>query len=238
MTFQEAQEEFAVRYYLWAGEETRKEVEQGFPLLSRMDTGMCRRYLRRMAQLSTEAQHAFAALLVKRSHPLAMKLLDDPLSSEEIAEITEYADATALERDALEEAFFQRQVEGDPSTKLNRRRFKKIVKECLAPVLGREDRWGGGGTWRYKTPIENLRVETYLDTGGTYDQLCYSHTIIFSGYQTLIEHTSALDWLGLSSQTSWRQLDDSKAEATARLLAELCVHFFKAIPNVLKGISP
>jgi hypothetical protein len=238
VTFQEAQEEFAVRYYLWAGEETRKEVEQGFPLLRRMDTGMCRRYLRRMAQLSTEAQHAFAALLVKRFHPLALKLLGDTLSSEEIAEITRYADVTAVEFDPLEEAFFQRQSEGDPSTKLNRRRFKKVVKEYLIPVLGREDKWGGGGTWRYKTPIENLCVETYLDTGGTHHQLCYSHAIIFSGYQTLIEQTSVLSWLGLSGQTSWRQLDDSKAEATARLLAELCDHFFKAIPNLLKRISP
>jgi len=139
-----------------------------------------------MAQLSPEAQHAFAALLVKRSHPLAMKLLDDRLSSEEIAEIIKYADGSAVELDPVEEAFFQRQLEGDPSTKLNRRRFKKLVKQCLAPVLGREDRWGGGGTWRYNTPVENLCVETYLDTGGTHHQLCYSHTIIFSGYLTLI----------------------------------------------------
>src|SRR5207247_1574195 len=101
------------------------------------------------------------------------------------------------------EAFFQRRLDGDQSAKLNRGRFIKILKECLTPVLGREDRWGGGGTWRYNTPIDSLRVETYLDTGGTHHQLCYSHRIIFSGHQTLIEQTSALSWLGLTSQTSW-----------------------------------
>jgi len=240
MTFREAQEEFAVRHYLWAREESRMEVERGFPLLKRMDISICRRYLRRMAQLSPEDQRAFSTLLVKRFHPQAMKLLgEEALTGEEVAEIKRYTAGHAVELDPVEEAFSQRQLAGDPTTKLDRKRFKKIAKECLTPVLGHEDGWGGGGTWRYVKPVGNLEVQTYLDTGGTHHQLCYSHRIIFSGHQTLIEQTSVMFWLGLGGgATYWHDLEDSKAEATAHLLAELCDHFLEVAPRLLKGIAP
>ena len=214
------------------------EIERGFPLLKRMDISICRRYLRRMAQLSSEDQRAFSDLLVKRFHPEALKLLGETLSSEEVAEIKRYTNAGALELDPVEEAFSQRQMRGDLTAKLDRRRLRKIIKEILTPILGREGGGGGGGTWRYSTPVENVRVETYLDTGGTHHQLCYFHRIIFLGHQTLEEQTSVLCWLGLASQTSWRHLDDSKVEATARLLAEPCAHFLEVAPKLLKGIAP
>lgn len=238
MTFTKAQEEFAVRYYLWAREESRLEIERGFPLLKRMDTSICRRYLRQIAQLSPQDQHAFATMLIKRFHPQVIRLLgEEALSSEEVATIKRYTRGHVIELDPVEEAFFQRQIRADPTTKLDRKRFRKIIKESLAPILGQGEKDDGGGTWHYITNIENIRIVTHVDTGGKHDQLSYFHRIIFSGYQALHEQISVLDWMGLSSATHWRQLDDSKAEVTARFLAELCDHFLKVAPKLLKGIN-
>jgi hypothetical protein len=49
---------------------------------------------------------------------------------------------------------------------------------------------------------------------------------------------SALSWLGLSSGTNWNDLEDSKAELTAGLVAELCAHFLNVAPKLLTGIHP
>ena len=234
----EAQVEFAARYYLWAREEARLEVERGFPLLKRIDTSSCHRFFQRMSQLSLADRQIFAALLVKRFHQHAMKLFGENLSADEVAEIKRYTDGGCHQFDQVEEIFVQRQLDGDPNKKLNRKHFRKLLKGCLITTLGQEDAWGGDGTWRYNNTIENLRVETYLDTGGQFDQLCYSHRIIFSGYQTLVELTSVLFWLGISNQTCWQQLDDSKIEATAHLLSDVCAHFLDSMPKLLKGIAP
>jgi hypothetical protein len=238
MTFEQAQAEFAVRHYLWAAEESRLEVERGFPWLSQMHTRICRLYLKRMAELSIDDRHALAALLVKRFHVKALKLLGENLSDEEITEIKHFADGGALEIDPVENDFYQRQSKGDPTVKLNRGRLKNIAQERLSSIFVNEDHWGGGGTWRYSTPIGDMAVQTYVDTGGAQHQLCYFHRIIFSGSQALVEQTSLLSWLGLSSQTHWRQLDDSTTEEAVRILADACSHFICIAPKLLKGIVP
>jgi hypothetical protein len=238
MTFEDAQKEFAVRYYLWATEESRMEIERGFPLLKRLEITTCRRYLRRMTQLTSGEQRAFADVMVKRFHPQALELSGEILTNEEVYEIKKYTASGALEIDPIEEAFFQREIHGDRTTKLDRKRFRRILKQCLVPILGHEDKGGGGGTWCYTTNVESVRILTYVDTGGTQHQLSYFHRIVFSRHQTLHEGISVLDWLGLSSATQWRQIEDSKAEATAHLLAELCSHFLTIAPRLLKGLSP
>jgi hypothetical protein len=236
MTFEEAKTEYAIRYYLWAKEETRLEVERGFPLLKRFDISICRKYLRQIFRLPKEAQYDFAQLLTKRCCQLV--LVGETLSNKELAEIKKYAESSTFMLDPAKEAFFRRQLEGDVTTKLNRKRFKQIIKEQLIPIFGLEERWGGGGTWRYVTPVEGLRMETYIDTGGRCHQLSYFHRIIFSGSQTLEETTSALSWLGLTGgSTSWDDLEDSKAEATAQILAEVCAYFLKIAPKLLKGLA-
>lgn len=241
MTYNEALEEFAFRYYLWARDEARLEVEHGYPWLKRMDDEDCRKHLRRMAQLPIEEQQAFTALFVRSRHdPRAVERAGDvPLSSEDIARRNRYYDSLAFEFDPVQQAFLRRQLHGDPTTKLDRRRFRKIVKECLAPIFGKEDRGGGGGWWFYTTSVEGLRVITDVDTGGTVHQLSYSHGILFSEREPLREGISVLQWLGLiGGSTCWSQIEDSKAEETAHFLAELCDHFLKAAPKLLEGLAP
>ncbi|MCE5200455.1 MAG: hypothetical protein ABFD54_12140 [Armatimonadota bacterium] len=240
MMYKEAQEEFNYRYYCWAREEAHLEIANGFPFMRRIDNAYCRKHLRRMAQLSIEEQQAFTALLVKRGHePRAVERAGDvPLSSEDIAKINRYFAEFPLELDPEDQAFLQRELQGDPTAKLDRKRFREIIKESLRPIFGKEDRWGGGGCWSYTTSIECLQVTTYIDTGGRYHQLSYDHRIMFAEIEPLHEGISVLHWLGFSSGTDWSQVEDSKAEETAHLLAELCDHFLKAAHGLLEGFAP
>lgn len=238
MEFEEAQKEFSVRFYRWANEEARLEVEREFPLLRQMDNSSCRIHLRRMERLSTEDQQAFVALLVKRYHPQAIKLLGEtPLSDKESDKIKKYVRSFAYESDPVEQEFIQRQLNGDPTTKLDKRRFVKIIKECLEPIFGKEDRGGGGGAWSYTTIIEGLTVRTWINTAGR-NNLQYNHMIVFSGKQYLQRGVSVDYLLGLGATNYWYQIEDSKAEETAHLLAELCGHFMNAAPDLLKGLAP
>lgn len=238
MIFKNAQEEFAVRYYRWSRLQASKEVADGYPLLKRMDHPSCRKYLRRMAQLSIEDQQAFTSLLVKWRHlPEIVEVSGDaPLSCEEIAEVKGYLGGLAYELDPASVSYYRRLQQGDPTANLDKRRFRKTLREHLAPLLGKGDP-SGGADWTCSTIIENLLVETYIDTGGR-TALHYYHDIIFSEHQYMGRGISVLGWLGLSGGTSWYQLEDSKAEETASFLAELCERFLKAAPELLKGLAP
>jgi len=83
MTFNEAQAEFAVRYYRWAREEFRSEVEHRFPLLTKLNTRTSKACLHLMGRLAVNDQLNFAAALVKRFHKQAVQLAGESLSSEE-----------------------------------------------------------------------------------------------------------------------------------------------------------
>ena len=51
MTFTEAEEEFQVRYYLWATSEWEREIEQSFPNLRPFKTGSAWETYHHMQQL-------------------------------------------------------------------------------------------------------------------------------------------------------------------------------------------
>ena len=191
MTFEEAHAEFSVRYYLWALEEFRVEIQEGFPLLKRLDTQPSKTCVRLMQQLSVSDQSAFANALVKRFHRQAMTIVGDTLSPDDTQMIQNYIDS-GLITSPEEDAVWDRRLAGDPALKLNRKVFTKTLKDFLFPVLGPDIESRGNGEWGYNCRIGSFQAYTRLDVGGRFHQLCYSHDIVFSGYQLLVERASVL----------------------------------------------
>ncbi len=236
MTFKEAHAEFSVRYYLWSLVEFRNEIESGLPLLKRLDTQPSRTCFRLMQRLSSSDKKRFADALVKRFHPQGVAGFGHNISSGEMLVIQDYTNsllATSTEEGTISSGARA----GDQGSKLNRRLFASLLKTCLSPVLGSTFEKHGDGEWRYVWRIGDFQVHTYIDIGGRFHQLRYSHDIVFSGFDMLVDHASVHSWFGLSSQTHWR-VDDSKTEATAHLLVELCDRFLGVAPKFLEGISP
>lgn len=238
MDLKKAKEEFLIRYYRWSLLQGRLEVENGYPLLKRMDDSHCRRHIRRMEKLPMQAQQAFTALLIRRFNQQALELLgESPVTSEEEAEVRRYFDGLAQDIDLEHDRYLQSMMMDKPITKLDKRRFRKMIKERLTPILGREDP-DGGVDWTYTTVIENQPVVTSIETGGSFKDLEYEHRINFAEdrYPYMGIRISFLGWIGLIASTVWWKVEGSKAEETACFLAELCNHFMKAAPELLKGL--
>jgi len=236
MTFSDAQAEFALRYYRWAREEFRSEVEHGFPSLKRLKTRPSSLCLHWMEQLTPDNQYRFAAALVKRFRKPVLAATGETLNNWETQMIKRYTDSILVTPHPSD----ARPRISAAALKLRRNNMGILLKHYLAPVFKQEPEKRGGGTWRYSSPIADLQLHTHLDFGGRSRLVEYSHSIVFSGYFLLVQFASVESWLGLAGGTSWSYLDvdEVEAEKTAQLIAELCAHFLEAARALVEGISP
>jgi hypothetical protein len=83
VTFSEAKQEFAIRYYLWASSDFEREINASFPNFHSFKTGAVWELYQFMQQLSKSDQMTLARSLLKRFHPEAVKALDESCSVEE-----------------------------------------------------------------------------------------------------------------------------------------------------------
>jgi len=83
MNFSKAQQEFQVRYYLWATSEWEKEINESFPNLRSFKTGTVWETYQFMQLLGKSDQLTLARGLLKRFHPDAVKTLSESCSNEE-----------------------------------------------------------------------------------------------------------------------------------------------------------
>ncbi len=83
MTLSQAQLEFKIRYYLWAGSEWEREISESFPNLQRFKSGTFWKTYQFMRRLARGDRLATARGLLKRFHPDAVKALGETASPEE-----------------------------------------------------------------------------------------------------------------------------------------------------------
>jgi len=235
MTFDEAQSEFAIRYYRWAREEFRREVEQEFPVLKKLKTRPSSLCLHWMARLSRENQFKFAEGLAKRFNREALQTTGESLDDWQTQMIKRYTDSYV----ALPDPRDVRPDIGAGKLKSRRKGVLALVKRHVTQVLQQHPENCGGGTWRYTNPIGLLQLETHFDFGGRSRLVEYSHTVVFTRYHFLVHLASIQSWLGLGGATSWTALDieESEEDEIARLIAELCAHFLNAAPILVEGLS-
>src|ERR1035437_5763871 len=83
MNFSKAQQEFQVRYYLWATSEWEKEINESLPNLRSFKSGTIWKTYQFMRLLDKNEQLTLARGLLKRFHPDAVKILGESCSPEE-----------------------------------------------------------------------------------------------------------------------------------------------------------
>jgi hypothetical protein len=233
---------FEERYYRWALEDWRREIEQDFVFLRSLKEHLV---LRMMESLRTEEQFSLARALVKRGRKQEfLEMLGDQLTRQEQKYVQWYANeitrAVSMPRVLPEDTATSNQApQKSSSKKLNRKKLKQCVAKAVSPILGNNFYdWGYWQEWMYFTKIGPWQVVSYFDVGSQFHQLCYDHSIIVSEQVRLLEGISILSWLGIAGQTQWQGLTDSDAESTADSLAQIVAHFMEAAPKLLDGLSP
>jgi len=229
--FQEAKDEFALRYYRWAQEDSRREVNEDLRLLRQVKSHVAIRILTYIEGLSTDERIRLSDAQIKVGHPRAAELLGEQLTTGEQALLEERREIL------LQPVPLEAELEGEPYGKkriprMNRGRFATLAKTELTRTLGQPEKKWRTGAW-FSNRIGEWTVSTDAGLGSP---PYYLQNIRKGERQRLVEHVSLLAWLGIG-QTTWDLARRGDELETARAMATLCSHFLEAAPRLLEGLT-
>jgi len=249
MTFTLAQQEFRIRYYLWAISEFEREINESFPTMRLFKAAWTYETYQFMQQLTKSDQLVLAHSLLKRFHSNAVQALGESCSAEE--------ELLRLRRDnfpsnswGIDEEIRIRRSAGEAIKFASKRKIRKVVTaqfkaafgdECIGLACVDEE-----PELRFKMKRAGWIVNTFFRFGRRESILNYSHNIesemtfkipggeVGMGMEGYISFNS---WLGIASQTEWRYLMDEDVEPACNTAIKLCGHFFEVLPKLLKGLE-
>jgi hypothetical protein len=257
MNFPKAQQEFKIRYYLWAVSEFEREVDEAFPDLQLFRTGPTWQLYQFMQKLDSERQLALARSLLKRFHPQAVKALSEICSTEEESlrnELDSFRhDAIAgieLEIDA-------KRLMGERIKFMSKRKLLNAMAQRFQAAFGTRCIESGReltGDARLEFQVKcsgGWIISTYFWFGRGESLIDYGHAI---SSETTVEHhgpqgpymaslimanlISFCSWLGICSQTQWEYLlDDKNVDQACDAAIKFCRRFFDIAPKLLKGLE-
>jgi hypothetical protein len=222
--------EFTIRYYRWALEQWRLEIDGGFPLLRALRYSTCTEVLEIMKTMSRDERLNMARILAKRHHHEATEALGEPMSDEEQRQWDHWRHLRdAIRRNSPEAAA------------LDRPRKKRIaplraaILRVVAPVIGNEVDNEHGVMYHFELPIKRWTVVTRIDFTGTWDDFEYDHLIRRSEDSShFVRPIAVLAWFGIvGGCTKWEGLSDEDIPSAANTLALVCRRFLDAAPKLL-----
>jgi hypothetical protein len=220
-----ATHEFAVRYYRWAVQDTRAEMEAGFPLVSRLGEENAESYLSVINRLDRPDRYDLVAAFIKRFHPVATRLLNEEMTREE-EKLLEWA--TDKRREMLG-------APPRPRPRVSSRKLKSILENELQKRLSPPPELSNVGPkmFRFMSHFGPWVVQTWLDYGRRPQ---YFHHIDGEG-TSLAKFVSIESWMGISGTTDWTIGPKSEMEI-ATTMVDAIERFFLAVPGLLEGLLP
>jgi hypothetical protein len=252
MDFELLQREFNLRYYRWALQDSRREIENDFPFVGGFKSGPTWHVKDMMAKMPLNNRLFFGAALVKRFHKEAVEAAGDQITEAETKQCDEYL-RRALYPSSAGFALERRLRAGERAVYANRTTLARLVKLELKSVgLRPFESENVAGVLSYQSTIDGWQIITQVHTREKHAQLAYNHIIwsvekvrpvtLGNGRQELWpvqlhNWISFTGWLGISSRTEWTDLLDSDSPQAAKELAALCQHFLRVAPELLAGLS-
>lgn len=243
MVLPEQKQEFARLFYGWALQDWQRERSHGYPHLRTLKTGIVPIWIDILEHLPPPERDALITALVKYYHQEGAHASGDPIRAEEFQMFRQYRDE-CLTKSRLDwnNPAYQEYKKG--VRRLNRQRFRKMVRRRVSEALGREHEKWPGAVFRCTTYFGEWKVLTSISYGNHHD-LSYYHRIHLGqelrdsdyGENVLLGRTSLLHWLGLTHQTWWSFLSEDDAELVSDCVASLCVHFVEAAKEMLNDTT-
>lgn|SRR6185437_5217882 len=175
--------------------------------------------------------------------------IGNSLTNEENELINQYR-RRALALSPAELDMRDRQLTGNAKLRSSRKGLRKFARAELKQINMTQTGKVGTGM-KFNMQIDGWNILTYVDTEPTDAQLLYSpHVYSTDELESVVNKHGQLmklpislgkcislnSWLGINSQTEWFDLTEPEFEQAAKLLATLCSHFFKIVPELLKGL--
>lgn len=253
MTFAEAQQEFNVRYYLWATSEFESEIDKSFPNLKLFKSGDVWSLYQFIQQLDKSEQFILAHSLLKRFHSDAVKVLGESVSDEE-SYLRKRCDEFrsqfyGMRKEAVTSGRAGEKIKFATKSKLRKTIIAKFTqeygKQCTT-ILTEED-----GDLRFEMKLAGWIVTTQFTFGRQENMIHYYHRIDsekkiskivnlaeFCVPAIILHHSiSFAHWLGISGGSEWQYPLEEDIDLASNLFIKLCGRFFEVVPKLLKGIE-
>jgi hypothetical protein len=256
MTFSKAQQEFAVRYFLWGESEWKKEINESFPVLRSFKTGKFWKRYHFMQQLDRKEQLILASGLLKKTNSDAVQALGESFTTEEEALLQRLREFS-LNSSGFEAEIGERQLAGEKIKFASKAKIRRAIlkqfkvafgAECfdlaivgMDPELNFKMKWNG---WIISTYFNfEARGRQFQGKG---PQFHYSHSIYseaFSEYReakipvVILGFPNLTGWLGLKGDVPWAYVMDEEIQSVCNFIIERCRIFFALVPKFLKGLE-
>lgn len=216
---------FAVRYYRWALDDARREVEKDFPRIRGVKGKMAFRALTFLESLSQKQRHAAARALVRRFHSEGMAGSGESMTVEDDDWVSKWLAAARIES----------LLEFQPRDRPSRSLFRKAVLQQLGPILSSEFQKHSSTTGVFRTQIGPWTLVTTVGFGA---RPFYFQHVWMGPRATLGPVTgSLLARLGITGQTTWDLLGAGNEEEAAFALASDCTAYLQTLPELLRDLS-
>lgn len=254
MIFSKAQQEFQIRYYLWATSEFEKEIDESFPRFRSFKTGAVWGLYQFMQQLDRNEQLTLAHSLLKRFHPNAVRALGESCSDEEKS-LRSRLDEFRLAPSGLDVEIGGRRRAGEKIKFMSKRKLLKAMEAKFQSAFGdqcieSEQVLEGDPSLRFRMKCCGWILQTNFWFGRRESVINYSHLIasptrikhhmhpeITAPAMLMDQGISFSAWLGITSQIQWEYLMDADVEPVCADVIKLCGHFFEVLPKLLKGLE-
>jgi hypothetical protein len=247
MNFSKAQQEFAIRYYLWGHSEFKREIEESFPILGFFKAGRFWKRCRFMQQLGMRERLILASGLLKRANPDAIQALDESFTPEEevlLAELREFS----LSSGRLEVEISVRQHGGEKIEFGRKAKLRRTISNQFKEAFGHQCTnlaiVGLDPELNFKMKCCGWLLITDFTFNGVDKQIVYSHQIRSEtakepdGVRDIILGRPSLSgWLGGRGDTSWEYLMDEDIQPVCGFIIQRCRYFFDVVPKLLKGLE-
>lgn len=229
-------ERYLALFYEWCLAESRAELLRDFRTFRTVACTSAEKYVAFIQSLDVHLRAKAALALVRRYHPLALKLKGDALNDEDRAWIEAFTNfglhktAPGLKalpaRPELSAAITQRDM-------LDRKRLTQEVIDRLAADIGfRPESFGSPSEWRFREQEGPFGLETFIDFGGR-RPLTYCQRVSDNEGRQIYGDSSFLQWHGVTAGTSWDLLTNELISDAAQVITHLCRQFSSAFRDLV-----
>jgi hypothetical protein len=214
---------FKQRYY-WSLNDSIREVNESFPLVSRINNHWAIDALSSMNNLSKTEKNQAAIALVKYAHWSC-------LDSNNLLTNNETNILLNSKREGINPLNnVSSLICNVRELTITKSCLKNLIKKKLKPVVGsvfQSDK----NAWKHEIKINSWKVVTYIELDGC--QLSYWHNICDAETGIFTAGTAhILGWLGIG-ESYWNIFTDMDALEAVDSLFAVCEHFIQALPMIL-----
>ena len=232
-----------MRYYRWALEQWRWEVEQNLPTLRSFTDPGASFALRAFEELPRQDQLKVGRALVRNYNKEALEFLGEQFTAADQHLAKAHFQRTSA---AFDSWLWRRARAVAPRNPWSQKvpayrpgkpvaALRKEVRKMVEPILGSELLQVEPRHWNYRNQIGRWAILTDIYFRTSHD-LAYSHDIRFgTESEVMCRSITALHWLGVSSEgmAGWTLSSPDEIPAAAAALATVCRQFIEAAPALL-----